>query len=71
MTKLGMSSTAYQLGVVTCIPKRVIGSLPACARTISEVDMLPAVMNTATKDRPIATSYEIIWALERSPPNSG
>ena len=28
-------------------------------------------MNTATIDRPIATSYEIICALDRRPPSSG
>nr|BFE77224.1 hypothetical protein GCM10020092_105250 [Actinoplanes digitatis] len=33
--------------------------------------MVPAVMKTATMDRPIATSYEIICALDRRPPSSG
>src|SRR5262249_880763 len=38
---------------------------------ICEVDIEPAVMNTATMDSPIATSYEIICADDRSPPRSG
>src|SRR5689334_24320234 len=45
--------------------------LPACALTICEVLIVPAVMNTATMERPIATSYEIICALDRRPPSSG
>jgi hypothetical protein len=36
-----------------------------------EVDIVPAVMKTATMDRPMATSYEIICADERRPPSSG
>src|SRR3954452_12854336 len=73
MMKLGSSRTAYQLGAVGCQPRMSMldGSLPACARTIWEVDIEPAVMKTATMDRPIATSYEIICALERRPPSSG
>ncbi len=43
----------------------------SCAATISDVDMDPAYRKTATKDRPIAISYEIICALERRPPSSG
>jgi hypothetical protein len=39
-----------------------------CASTISDVDIEPAYMNTDTNDRPIATSYEMTWALERRPP---
>src|SRR5437868_57803 len=35
------------------------------------VDIVFAVMKTATMDRPMATSYEIIWALDRRPPSSG
>src|SRR4029450_8752101 len=67
MTKLGSSRTAYQLGAVGCQPKMSMldGSLPACALTICDVDIVPAVMNTATMDSPIATSYEIICALDR------
>src|SRR4051812_6323765 len=73
MTKLGSSRTAYQLGAVGCQPRMFtpLGSPPACALTICEVDIVPAVMNTATMDRPMATSYEIICALDRRPPSSG
>src|SRR3982750_4086925 len=74
MMKLGSSRTAYQLGGVGLQPKMsnaVVGSLPACAATICEVDIVPAVMKTATMLRPIATSYEIICAAERRPPSSG
>src|SRR4029079_2266353 len=39
--------------------------------TICDVDIELAARNTATNERPIATSYEIIWALERRPPSSG
>src|SRR6476661_4461406 len=39
--------------------------------TICDVDIEPAARNTATNESPIATSYEIIWALERRPPSSG
>src|SRR5205814_2352835 len=35
------------------------------------VDIEVTVMKTATIDRPMATSYEIIWALDRRPPSSG
>src|SRR3954467_3018938 len=38
---------------------------------MSDVDIEPDSMNTATMDRPIATSYEIICALDRSAPSSG
>jgi hypothetical protein len=34
------------------------------------VDIDPAYRKTATKESPIATSYEIICADERIPPNS-
>src|SRR5947208_10006196 len=71
MTKLGSSSTAYQLGVCQVTPRKWIGLPCAWALTISEVLMVPAVMKTATIDRPIATSYEIICALDRRPPSSG
>src|SRR4051794_41174157 len=71
MRKLGISRTAYQLGVVRCMPSRLTGLPDACAATICEVLIVPAVMKTATMDRPIATSYEIIWALDRRPPSSG
>src|SRR3954462_10882112 len=71
MMKLGMSTMAYQLGTCSCRPNNET-SLPfAWAETISLVDIVWAVRNTATMDRPIATSYEIIWALERRPPSSG
>src|SRR5258705_3459569 len=36
-----------------------------------EVDMVPAVMKTATMDRPMVTSYEIICAVDRKPPSNG
>src|SRR5689334_10459278 len=73
MTKLGSSRIAYQLGAVGCQPRMLtpLASPPACALTICDVDIVPAVMNTATMDRPIATSYEIICALDRRPPSSG
>src|SRR5918997_3653525 len=73
MMKLGSSRTAYQLGAVGFQPRMSTpdGFLPACATTICAVDIVPAVMNTATMDRPIATSYEIICALDRRPPSSG
>src|SRR3954447_15653600 len=73
MMKLGSSRTAYQLGVVGWNTRiEMSGALPcACAATICEVLIVPAVMKTATIDRPIATSYEIIWALDRSAPSSG
>src|SRR5919112_3820621 len=73
MMKLGSSRPAYQLGAVGFQPKmsKPAGLLPACALTICDVDIVPAVMNTATMDRPIATSYEIICALDRRPPSSG
>src|SRR5918912_683890 len=73
MTKLGSSRTAYQLGAVGCQPRMLtpVGSPPDCALTICDVDIVPAVMNTATIDRPMATSYETICALDRRPPSSG
>ena len=72
MTKLGSSRIAYQPGSVTLSHMRKSTCWPCrCASTICEVDIEPAVMNTATMDSPIATSYEIICALERSPPSSG
>src|SRR5436190_17480801 len=73
MTKLGANNTAYQLGAVGCQPRMSIedSGEPACALTICEVDIAPEFMKTATIDRPIATSYEIIWALDRRPPSSG
>src|SRR3954471_17183855 len=71
MMKLGMSTMAYQLGTCSCRPNNET-SLPfAWAETISLVDIDPAVRNTATMDRPIATSYEIICALDRRPPSRG
>src|SRR5438552_225962 len=69
--KLGSSSTAYQLGAASSRPPRCMGAPPACPATIADVDIEPAVMNTATMDSPIATSYEIICADDRSPPSSG
>src|SRR3712207_5286820 len=39
--------------------------------TIWAVDMDPAMMNTRTRDRPIASSYEITCAVERTEPSSG
>src|SRR3954453_9095471 len=73
MMKLGSSRTPDQLGAVGCQPRMSMldGSLPAWALTSCEVDIVPAVMNTATMDRPIATSYEIICAPDRRPPSSG
>src|SRR2546423_11306949 len=64
---------AYQLGPWTCSGPRFHRPLPwpDWASTIWEVDIEPAVMNTATMDSPIATSYEIICADDRSPPSSG
>src|SRR5262249_13937094 len=40
------------------------------AWTMSTSDSEPASSSTPTVDRPIASSYEIIWAEERSPPSS-
>src|SRR5437660_1391663 len=64
---------AYQLGPWTCSGPRFHRPLPwpDWASTIWEVDIEPAVMNTATMDSPIATSYEIICADDRSAPRSG
>ena len=42
-----------------------------CWPTIADVDIDPAARKTPTNDRLIATSYEIIWAVERRPPSSG
>src|SRR5918999_762523 len=39
--------------------------------TISDVDMEPATMNTLTSDNPIASSYEMTCAVDRTPPSSG
>src|SRR5215813_8046778 len=68
MTRLGRSSRPYQPGTM-CQPPM----LPpcACAATIPEVDIVLAVMKTATMDRPIATSYEMTCAADRRPPSSG
>src|ERR1044071_4351895 len=41
-----------------------------CAATIPESDSVRANMRAPMSDRPIATSYETICALERSPPRS-
>src|ERR687884_1120132 len=71
MRKLGSNRIAYQPGSTRCSPAIVTAWPWACASTICEVDIVPAVMKTATMDRPIATSYEIICALERRPPSSG
>src|SRR4051794_4103996 len=71
MMKLGSSRIAYQLGVVSVMPPISCGVPCACAATISEVLIDPAVMKTATIDRPMATSYEIICALDRRPPSNG
>src|SRR5207245_5834336 len=71
MTKLGSRITAYQPGRMTCWPNQVTALPVFCASTITLVAIELAVMKTATIDRPMATSYEIIWALERRPPRSG
>src|SRR6478752_8909252 len=39
--------------------------------TMPEVDIVSENRKTATIDRPMATSYEIIWAALRRPPSSG
>ncbi len=44
--------------------------MPACCCTMRLSDTLPARMSTGIVDIPMAISYEIIWALERSPPSS-
>src|SRR2546430_776705 len=62
---------AYQPGRVTCWPNQVTGLPLPCASTITLVDIEFAVMKTATMDRPMATSYEIICALDRRPPSNG
>src|SRR5881392_1717284 len=71
--KLGISRIAYQLGAWRCNGPRfhIPPPWPDWASTICEVDIEPAVMNTATMDSPIATSYEIICAEDRSPPRIG
>ena len=73
MTKLGSSRIPYQAGAVGCQPKMShdTSPLPAWACTMPDVDMVPAVMKTATMDRPMATSYEMTCAAERRPPSSG
>src|ERR671910_3575510 len=38
----------------------------SCAATISENARCPLYISTATSERPIATSYEIIWAEDRT-----
>ncbi len=62
MTKLGSNSSPYQAGIVGCQPRmdHEAWPAPAWAATMPEVDMVPAVMKTATMDSPMATSYEII-----------
>ena len=73
MMKLGSSRIAYQPGAVNVEAAErgaAVAARPAPRRS-REVDIVPAVMNTATMDRPIATSYEIICALDRRPPSSG
>ena len=42
----------------------------ACCATIADSDTFPASSSTGMVDMPIAISYEIICALERSPPSS-
>src|SRR6478736_664267 len=42
-----------------------------CEATMPLVDRVPEKMKTATIDRPIAISYEITCAAERSAPSSG
>src|SRR3954469_26026250 len=71
MTKLGSSGIAYQDGTAVWKPKRLTAWPCACESTIVEVDIECAVMNTATIDSPIATSYEIICDAARMPPSSG
>src|SRR5918912_2635996 len=73
MMKLGASRIAYQPGRCRCQsrPGMVNTGPLACFSMICDVDMEPAVMNTATTDSPMPTSYEIICADERSPPSSG
>src|SRR5439155_2888194 len=71
MMKLGASTIAYHAGSDRCAPNSVTVDPDACRATISEVDIVPALMNTATMDSPIDTSYEIICADDRSAPSSG
>src|SRR5687768_12659856 len=42
----------------------------ACAFTTPESERVRANIKAPTRDNPIATSYETICALERSPPSS-
>src|SRR5690606_11278920 len=42
-----------------------------CAATMPEVDIVPACRKTAANASPIAISYEMTCAVERSPPSSG
>src|SRR5437588_177897 len=65
----GSSSTAYHDGVCSVTPPTCTTLPLACAATISDVDSDPENRNTATNDSPIAISYEITCALERSPPS--
>ncbi len=44
---------------------------PACACTIPASDVVPARISTPTTDIVIASSYEIICAVERTLPRSG
>src|SRR5215475_11220098 len=71
MSRLGSSRIAYQPGAVKWRPNHVTLLPCACAPTMPLVDIVPAVRNTATIDRPIATSYEITCAADRRPPSSG
>src|SRR6266498_45144 len=41
----------------------------ACAVTIPERDSVRANISAPTSDKPIDTSYETIWALERNAPS--
>src|SRR3954469_21879011 len=71
MMKLGISTIAYQLGACRCRPNSEMALPLAWAEAILLVGMVWGVRNTATMDRPSATSYEIICALDRRPPSSG
>src|SRR5689334_25432674 len=69
--KLGANNTANHPGASNVNPPTVACPRLACAATMSDVDIEPAMRNTATIDRPMATSYEIICALDRNPPSRG
>src|SRR6185369_6918896 len=73
MMKLGSRISAYQAGAVGCQPAMFheTDDSPPWAATMPDVDIVPAVMNTATMESPIATSYEMTWADERRPPSRG